>query len=208
MRNPSQNEWNRIRNLLLVLTIALGIVGWTPSRDEEKGTPRAPLLRIDPTPSETNQIELFLRKKIRGIHPEKAFSLAQLIYDESVRWSLDPHLVLGLISVESSFNPRAVSRRGAKGLMQLMPSVARTFSKELSMEGAVFDPELNVKIGVHYLAQLVDRFGDIESALVAYNYGPTYVGRRLAKGAPLPKGYASKVLKATERVKQNLKLLG
>jgi soluble lytic murein transglycosylase-like protein len=90
-----------------------------------------------------------------------------------------PELVRAVIVVESGFNPRAVSRRGAVGLMQLLPTTARRY-------GAfnAFDPEQNIHAGAHYLADLIARYGieKLELVLAAYNAGEDAVekyGRRI-----------------------------
>ena len=97
---------------------------------------------------------------------------------------------------ESSNNPRAVSHRGAQGLMQLMPTTARS----LGVVDA-FDPALNIDGGVRYLKQLIDRFeGDIELALAAYNAGSRYV-RRYGGVPPFraTKTYIKKVLRYQQK---------
>jgi len=81
--------------------------------------------------------------------------------------NLDASFVSALIRAESNYEPRAISRKGARGLMQLMPATA----KRLSVRKP-FDPESNVRGGVRYLRELVDRFGDRpELILAAYNAG-------------------------------------
>ena len=85
---------------------------------------------------------------------------------------LDPDLVRAVIYVESGGNPRAVSPKGASGLMQLMP---QSFV-ELGDEER-FDPETNISSGTRYLRQMLDRFQSVEVALWAYNAGPTAVER-------------------------------
>ncbi len=83
------------------------------------------------------------------------------------RYEVDPALVKAIIMAESSYNPRAVSRKGAIGLMQLMPRTARALGVEDS-----FDPELNIDAGVKYFRQLLDQFdGDVKLAIAAYNAG-------------------------------------
>ena len=91
---------------------------------------------------------------------------------------LDPALLRAIIAVESGFDPRAVSRRGALGLMQLMPATAKRFGVS-----DAFDPAQNVAAGARYLRVLTDRFDDdLELVLAAYNAGEAAVerhGRRI-----------------------------
>jgi soluble lytic murein transglycosylase-like protein len=88
--------------------------------------------------------------------------------------NVQAELVRAVIVVESGFNPRAISRRGAIGLMQLLPSTARRY-------GAfnAFDPEQNIRAGAHYLADLITRYGKdrLELVLAAYNAGENAVER-------------------------------
>ncbi|MGH8253219.1 MAG: transglycosylase SLT domain-containing protein [Steroidobacteraceae bacterium] len=88
--------------------------------------------------------------------------------------SVQAELVRAVIVVESGFNPRAISRRGAVGLMQLLPSTARRY-------GAfnAFDPEQNIRAGANYLADLIARFGTekLDLVLAAYNAGENAVER-------------------------------
>lgn len=86
---------------------------------------------------------------------------------------LSPRLVQAVVQVESGYNPRALSNKGAMGLMQLMPETAR----ELGVTNA-YDPDQNLRGGSRYLWQQIRRFkGDLEMALAAYNAGPTAVAR-------------------------------
>lgn len=86
--------------------------------------------------------------------------------------SVDPALVKAVIAAESRFDPRAVSRKGALGLMQLMPDTA----EKLGVEDALA-PEQNVAGGTRYLRAMLDRYRDLSHALAAYNAGPTAVDR-------------------------------
>lgn len=87
-----------------------------------------------------------------------------------------PSLVKAVIQAESRGRPYAVSKKGAGGLMQLMPQTA----KALGINPADrFDPQTNVEAGSRYLKQMLDRFGSYELALAAYNFGPTAVAKRL-----------------------------
>lgn len=89
------------------------------------------------------------------------------IRDVAARYGVSPRLVAAIVEAESEFNPRAESRKGARGLMQLMPATATS----LQVEDA-FDPRSNIDGGVRHLRRLMDRFdGDLPVVLAAYNAG-------------------------------------
>jgi soluble lytic murein transglycosylase-like protein len=89
------------------------------------------------------------------------------------RYDLPPALIKAVMAAESAFNPRAVSRRGAMGLMQLMPQTARVL-----MVADVFDPWQNIDGGARYLRELSSLYdGDLYRTLAAYNAGPEAVRR-------------------------------
>jgi soluble lytic murein transglycosylase-like protein len=96
-----------------------------------------------------------------------------LIVQHAQAQNLRPDLVRAVVQVESGYNPRAVSSKGAMGLMQLMPATARQLGVRTP-----FDPEENIRGGTTYLRQLLERFdGNEELALAAYNAGPVAVDR-------------------------------
>ncbi len=96
---------------------------------------------------------------------------SDIVSNVAKKTSLSPALIHALITVESNYNKNAASTKGAKGLMQLMPSVAKRFHVH-----DAFDPEQNILAGASYLSQLQVMFnGNITLALAAYNAGPEAV---------------------------------
>ena len=115
----------------------------------------------------------------------------EIIASVSEAHGVNPLLVRALIQVESGYKPRARSRKGAMGLMQLMPSTAR----EYKVRNA-FEPKANIEAGIKHLKALIDRFdGGIEKALAAYNAGIGAVEK--FKGVPPyreTRNYVTKIL--------------
>ncbi len=107
--------------------------------------------------------------------------LFPLRYDAELRLAaqeegLDPALVAALVLQESSFDPGASSRAGARGLMQVMPATGQTIARAKGQRfrrAALHDPETSLDFGTHYLRQMSDRFsGSVEKVLASYNAGP------------------------------------
>jgi len=99
------------------------------------------------------------KKAERLLHP--------IVIQAASHYQVDPALVKAIIMAESGYNPRAISKKGAKGLMQLMPATAQALGVE-----DVFNPKQNIRGGVRYFKQLVNQFdGDVKLALAAYNAG-------------------------------------
>ncbi|HDG62246.1 MAG TPA: lytic transglycosylase domain-containing protein, partial [Thermotoga sp.] len=80
---------------------------------------------------------------------------------------LDPLLIISVMYVESGFRERAVSPKGAIGLMQIMPATADWLSRTYNIDGNINDPEDNITYGIVYLEYLMEKFGDIDKALIA-----------------------------------------
>ena len=124
--------------------------------------------------------------------------LRQLVRSAGEAHGLDPDLIESVIHVESAGNPRAVSPKGASGLMQLMPETARALRVH-----DVFDPAQNVEAGTRYLRQLLDLYNhDLALALAAYNAGPEKV--EAYKGIPPyreTRNYVSRVIRTFNQKK-------
>ncbi|MCL6481587.1 MAG: lytic transglycosylase domain-containing protein [Firmicutes bacterium] len=145
--------------------------------------PAAALVRIEP--------EDFQNAAAVVPQPPVFDPFAEWIVEAARSHGLDPALVASVIAVESGFDPRAVSRRNAQGLMQLLPSTAAQLGVRNS-----FDPRENILAGTRYLAELLTRFaGDLILALAAYNAGP---GRVVEHGGIPPiaetRSYIERVL--------------
>ena len=128
---------------------------------------------------------------VAGAMTSSRAGVRDLVHQVSLEHGLDPKLVDALVRVESGYNPRATSRKGAMGLMQLMPATASRLGV-----ADPFDPEQNVRGGVREFARLVDRYrGNLQLALAAYNAGEGAVSRY--RGIPPyneTRNYVSRIL--------------
>src|SRR6202162_3970930 len=119
----------------------------------------------------TSDIESFEEDISAPAAAHSSQSVNEVVNTVSGRHHLDPDLINSVIHAESGFNPRAVSRKGARGLMQLMPQTATKLGVSNS-----FDPQANVEGGTRYLSELLQRYNfDVIKALAAYNAGPQRV---------------------------------
>ncbi len=120
-------------------------------------------LKIQSIPLESDE-----PAKLKPLKKSEPFNdLKPMINRAAEKYNLKPELIESVIKAESGGNPQAVSRAGAKGLMQLMDTTATDVGITDS-----FDPEQNIQGGAKYLRQMLDRFGDLKTALAAYNAGP------------------------------------
>jgi soluble lytic murein transglycosylase len=138
---------------------------------------------------ENFQATLILRKGYPDIYsydeadvPREAWEIFfpliswETIKQEAKRYGIDPYIAAGLIRQESVFNPNAISRVGARGLMQVMPGTGQVVSRQQGIgrisAADLYTPSINIKLGMNYLAQMLGQFGRIEYAAAAYNAGP------------------------------------
>lgn len=150
-----------------------------------------------------------LEAKAKSLSSSERSRVADLIIRYSIANDHDPLLLLALIEIESNYRLDAVSNKGAVGLMQIRPFVARGLASELDMHpdeaAELVNIDVNVKIGSYYLAKMLKRFGNLSLALEAYNQGPTRLRDNLRKGALLKKRYTRKVLRSHNRLKAFIK---
>jgi soluble lytic murein transglycosylase-like protein len=126
-----------------------------------------------------------------GVEPE----LARLIVRTARAEGVDPELGFRVVRVESVFNPRARNHSGAAGLMQLMPSTFRRYSRRARGETSLMDPETNLRVGFRYMRTLLDMFdGDVHLAVTAYNRGEDNVARVVRRGDRPTSSYTRHVL--------------
>jgi soluble lytic murein transglycosylase-like protein len=141
-----------------------------------------------------------LKKVSRRLYKLRSEKLYEpLIHRAANVYQVDPALIKAIIKAESGFNPEALSHRGAIGLMQLMPTTA----KSLGVKDC-FNPKHNINGGVKYFSQLLERFrGNVELALAAYNAGSRYVKKY--RGIPPFKAtqiYVEKVIQYYQNYKK------
>lgn len=117
-----------------------------------------------------------------------------LIRDSAQRHRLDPRLLTAIIHVESRHRPDARSRKGAVGLMQVMPATGARYGVHHTRQ--LFDPAVNIDVGARYVSDLMDSFGSLELVLAAYNAGEGAVMRYGNRVPPYPetRGYVRQVM--------------
>jgi hypothetical protein len=165
----------------------------------------------DDTTIDARTVHQWLEDYRTGLTIPQKRLLAEALYKESQRYGLQPTLVMALIATESSFFNWSRSEQGAVGLMQLSPVTAEAMVRQWSASGvrvkwsgeeSLFDPVINLRLGLGYLSQLVRQFGDLKTALTAYNYGPTRVSEWLAECKPLPLGYANRIISLSNELRE------
>jgi soluble lytic murein transglycosylase-like protein len=120
--------------------------------------------------------------------------MARSIHEAAEAQGLDPELGFRLVRAESNFNPRARSHAGALGLTQLMPFTARWLDRGMTTPERIMQPDANLAAGFRYLRRLIDKYGDLRLALLAYNRGEGAVDRDLRRGRNPENGYSRRVL--------------
>ena len=130
------------------------------------------------------------------------------IEQECARFNVDKSLVMAVINSESSFNPNAKSKKGALGLMQLMPATASWCAQKLDIEYSeelLYEPKYNITLGVYYLSYLLDKFSE-RDAVCAYNAGEGRVKEWLKQNRGIPYPETQNYLKRVNFAKKIYKI--
>jgi hypothetical protein len=207
MEDRMATEWTltiNLRPLRLLRNMALVSVAaactsaptWLPEQTPEPPKPSQEELAKR---SAVDRVEAVLSQRM-SLYGARRRKVAETVVTECSSAGFDPLFVLAIIQVESQFDWEAVSRSGARGLMQIMPG---TWRLEVQRSGLghmeMFDPSNNVTVGIRYLQRLTRRFAKLETLLLAYNQGPGAAEDILLQRVE-PSGeaasYAAKVVRA------------
>ena len=191
---------------LVVLSSLVG--GWAPQiatsadSDVYMGTAVVSNLfrsgeQINPVQAEIDRLDLTVSRteallgysRLYGVETD----LAGMVYDAALREGIHPDLGFRLVEVESGFNTRAISRAYAYGLTQVQLPTARFYESDITVD-RLFEPERNLRIGFRYLRHLIDRYGNVNIALLAYNRGPSRVKSLIEAGQDPDNGYPGALL--------------
>ena len=226
----------RLAFAVLLVAAATGCAGTRKAalREDLAGAPDVPASAVTAAPAESpaapaaeaaaepgpqpveqpvspEHVEAHVRAQVAQRMPGAATTthrnVATTVLAESTRAGVDPLLVVALIHVESSFKPRARSRSGAFGLMQVrVPTLCEQLKRPKARRADALDPHTNVQAGVRYFRRLLDTFGTTDLALMAYNAGPGRIQRLLAGGGIPPRisDYARKVGDELGRIRDAL----
>jgi soluble lytic murein transglycosylase len=151
----------------------------------------------------TENIVSYLKEHIPDIPEDRLREIASYVYAESKECDLDYRLVLAIMKVESNFDEDAISSKGARGLLQIKPSLGRGIAETLGVtwsgDRILHEPDKNIKFGVYHLSQLIDDFETLPWALYAYNSGSTKARKRAAGHKQPGLHFAKAVLSEYER---------
>ncbi len=145
------------------------------------------------------QIVAYLKGQKVDMREDKLKAVIHTVCDQSKQHDLDYRLALAVIKVESNFKHDVVSRKGARGLFQIKPSLAKYIAKDagVTWDGTrcLQEPDKNIKLGIYHLSKLVEDFKSLPTALHAYNAGASKVKARLSGNGESKSAFSKRVLK-------------
>jgi soluble lytic murein transglycosylase len=151
----------------------------------------------------TENIVSYLKEHMPDMPEDRLREIANYVYAESKECDLDYRLVLAIMKVESNFNEDAISSKGARGLLQIKPSLGRGIAETLGVtwsgDRILHEPDKNIKFGVYHLSQLIDDFETLPWALYAYNSGSTKAKKLAARHKQPGLHFAKAVLSEYEK---------
>lgn len=184
------------RKCWLMVPLVLALIGGWPASASGAGIPLKVWLSM-------RWVESVLEKDAPRMEAAVREEVARAVAEECVTHELDPALVMAVMKVESGFRVNAVSPRGARGLMQVMPRVAGELTSGAVDANALEDPATNVRLGATILRSFINEYdGQLPRALAAYNMGSKRLKALLHSDGRLKDGdfrYARLVLSAAER---------
>ncbi len=144
-------------------------------------------------------ISRYIDDETTHMSDDEILVLARAVYEEAQRYKIDYRLILAMMKVESRFHGSAVSSKGARGFLQVKPSLARYIAEEAGVpwkgSATLHEPKHNVRLGVHFFSGLMDDFANVSLALHAYNMGPNRLKKLIAgRNTTLNKGFSRRVL--------------
>jgi peptidoglycan lytic transglycosylase len=184
------------RHAFALFSLALSLSCAVP-RPPHDPTVTEAVAAVPAAPSAADEIEALLARHMTGLAGFEVRRTAEAIVAEAKRNRIEPRMVLAVMHTESGYYNFARSPVGALGLMQIMPATGEMLAREAGLGWSgpddLFAPELNVRLGVRYLALLRAKYGSWQRALAAYNWGPAAIDRRLADGDEVPEVYVQQV---------------
>lgn len=194
---------------------ALSLVGFVHLFQQNQQLAHTVQAQQDALSGQTEQI-VALQQRLRileaveamqsNLTPDEEVHLTHQVLYYSEEHKVDPLLVLAVINSESDFSAKAVSPMGAMGIMQVMPATARFITEQRGWnwpgESRLFDPSFNIRLATSYLSDLLQKFGSVEEALIAYNCGEGTMQQLRASGLPLPRSYARGVMATYDRLQR------
>jgi soluble lytic murein transglycosylase-like protein len=150
------------------------------------------------------ELKWFVATNFRSLSPKERAELVRAVQEASNQYGIAPQLIISVIMVESEGDPWLESEKGALGLMQIMPAVGEELAAKISLKWkdreTLTSPATNVKLGAHYLFELLQKYEDLPLALCAYWLGPTRVDQILSRNQEPPWEYVNRVLRVLENL--------